>query len=189
VFHIGGYKEEIHEMTEFAAINMGQYAGNNQPSFHIPYLFAAVGQPWKTEYWTRRACRELFNAGPDGYSGDDDNGSNASWYLFSSIGLYPLTPGQPTYVLTSPVFKSVKIALSNGKTFTVTAGNNSVENVYVQSRTLDGKPDTNTWISQSQITSGGTLVDQMSDKPNERVVKPAELPYSAKSEMQEEPVH
>jgi predicted alpha-1,2-mannosidase len=183
VFHVGGYGNVIHEMSEFAAINMGQYSGNNQPSFHIPYLFAAVGQPWKTEYWTRRACAELFNAGPDGYSGDDDNGSMSSWYLLSSMGIYPLTPGQPTYVLTSPVFRSVKIELAHGKTFTTTAINNSPENVYVQSRTLDGQPDANTWISQSQITSGGTLIDQMSDKPAERTVTEAQLPYSAKMEM------
>ena len=185
VFHIGGYKDEIHEMTEFAAVNMGQFAINNQPSFHLPYLYAAVGQPWKTEYWTRRACSELFNAGPDGYSGDEDNGSNAAWYLLSSIGLYPLTPGQPTYVLTSPLFKSVKITLPNQKTFTITAADNSPENVYVRSRTLNGQPDANTWISQSQITSGGTLAAQMSDKPNERTVTPQELPYSAKTEMSE----
>ena len=182
-FHTGGYGGTIHEMTEFAAIHMGQYAGNNQPSFGIPYLFAAVGQPWKTEYWTRRACRELFNAGPDGYTGDEDNGSNASWYLLSSIGLYPLTPGQPTYVLTSPVFTSVKIALPHGKTFTISAPENAAEKVYVQSRTLDGQPDANCWISQKQITAGGTLVDVMGDKPAERTVTAAELPYSAKAEM------
>jgi predicted alpha-1,2-mannosidase len=182
-FHTGGYGGVIHEMTEFAACNMGQYAQNNQPSFHLPYLYAAVGQPWKTEYWTRRACAELFNAGPDGFCGDDDNGSNASWYLLSSIGIYPLTPGRPQYILTSPLFKSVKISLADGKTFTVTAGDNSPQNVYVKSRTLDGQPDGNTWITQSQITSGGTLVDQMSDKPNERVATGTDLPYSAKMEM------
>jgi len=141
-----------------------------------------VGQPWKTEYWTRRACDELFNTSPDGYCGDEDNGSNASWYLLSSMGLYPLTPGQPTYVLTSPVFRSMKISLANGKSFSITATDNSRENVYVRSRTLDGRPDTNTWITQSQITSGGTLVDQMSDKAAERTVKAEELPYSAKTE-------
>ena len=145
VFHVGGYGNEIHEMTEFAACDMGQYAGNNQPSFHIPYLYTAVGQPWKTEYWTRRACRQLFNAGPDGFMGDDDNGSNACWYLFSSLGIYPLTPGHPTYVLTSPEFRSATIHLPNGKSFTVSAPDNSAANVYVQSRTLNGKPLTRTW--------------------------------------------
>jgi predicted alpha-1,2-mannosidase len=180
-FHTGGYPNVIHEMSEFAAMNMGQFAGNNQPSFSLPYLFAAVGQPWKTEYWSRRNC-DFFNAGPDGYTGDEDNGSNAAWYLLSSIGLYPLTPGQPTYVLTSPVFKSVKIKLPNGKTFTVTAPGNSPQTVYVQSRTLNGHPDSKTWIAQSDITNGCTLFDQMSDKPAERAVSPDDLPYSASTE-------
>ncbi len=182
-FHTGGYGGVIHEMTEFAAVDMGQYAPNNQPSFHLPYLYAAVGRPWQTEYWTRRTCDGLFNAGPDGYCGDEDNGSSAAWYVLSSIGLYPLTPGQPTYVLTSPVFKSVTVALPGGKRFTVSAPDNSPANVYVQSRTLDGKPDGNTWISQRQITAGGTVVDRMGDHPAERPVAAAELPYSATAEM------
>jgi predicted alpha-1,2-mannosidase len=186
VFHLGGYKDQIHEMTEFAAINMSQFAINNQPSFHLPYLYAAVGQPWKTEYWTRRACGELFNAGPDGYSGDEDNGSNASWYLLSAMGFYPLTPGQPSYVLTSPLFRGVKIYLPNEKIFTITTVDNSEKNIYVRSRTLNGEADTNTWISQSQITNGGTLVEVMSDTPNQRTVTAAELPYSAKIEMSQD---
>ena len=95
------------------------------------------------------------------------------------MGLYPLTPGQPTYVLTSPVFTTVKVALPDGKTFTVSAPDNSAANVYVQSRTLDGKPDGNTWIGQRQITAGGTLVDRMGDHPAVRTVTAAELPYSA----------
>lgn len=182
VFHVGGYGGEIHEMTEFAAINMGQFAGNNQPSFSLPYLFAAVGQPWKTERLTRRFC-EYFNASPDGFTGDDDNGSSAAWYLLSSMGMYPLTPGQPSYVLTSPVFKSIKISLPLGKSFTITAIDNSPQNVYVKSRLLNGKPDTNTWITQSDITTGGTLMDQMSNHPTERMVRPEELPYSATTEI------
>ncbi len=178
-FHVGGYGGTIHEMTEMAAAHMGQFEPNNQPGFHLPYLFAAAGQPWRTEYWTRRACRELYAAGPDGYPGDEDNGSTAAWYVLSAIGLYPLTPGQPTYVLTSPAFNSVAVAQPGGKPFTVSAPDNSAANVYVQSRTLDGKPDGNTWIGQQQITAGGTLVDRMGDRPAERTVAAAELPYSA----------
>lgn len=182
-FHNGGYSGEIHEMTEFAAAKMGQFEPNNQPGFHLPYLYAAVGQPWKTEYWSRRTCSELFNDGPDGFCGDDDNGSMAAWYLFSSIGLYPLTPGQPTYILTSPLFQSVTLHLPEGRTFEITASDNSPDNVYVQSRTLNGAPLTTTWISQAQIMNGGTLANQMGNAPAEREVTPQELPYSAKTEM------
>ena len=101
------------------------------------------------------------------------------------MGIYPLTPGVPQYVLTSPLFNSVKISLSSGKAFTITALHNSPQNVYVNSRTLNGQPDANAFITQSQISNGGALVNQMSDKPAERKLLPAELPYSAKTEMLE----
>jgi predicted alpha-1,2-mannosidase len=182
-FHLGGYGNEIHEMTEFAAANMGQFMPNNQPGFHLPYLFAAIGEPWETEYWTRRTCSELFNAGPQGFCGDDDNGSLSAWYLFSSMGLYPLTPGQPTYVLTSPLFDSVTLHLENGKSFQIRTLGNSPENIYVKSRMLNGVALTTTWINHGQIMGGGTLECQMSAHPEERQVTVEELPYSASMKM------
>ncbi|RYX80993.1 glycoside hydrolase family 92 protein [bacterium] len=183
IFKTGGYNGVIHEMVEFVAVGMGQYGACNQPSFHLPYLYAGIGQPWKTEYWTRRACRQLFNAGPDGFAGDDDNGSNASWYLLSSMGIYPLTPGHPSYVLTSPEFDSVKINLPNGKAIMIGTKGNSEKNVYVKSRTINGKPWTNAWISQADLVGGAKIVNTMSDKPNVRELKADELPYSAKTEL------
>jgi predicted alpha-1,2-mannosidase len=169
----------IHEMTEMAGCDMGQCALNNQPSFAIPYLYAAVGQPWKTEFWTRKACRTLFHPGPDGYPGDEDTGSMGAWYVLSSIGVYPLTPGHPSYVLTSPAFRKVTLHLPGAKTLTIDAPGNTDTTVYVQSRTLNGKPYTNTWISHADLTAGATLATVMSDKPSERTVTDAELPYSA----------
>lgn len=183
IFRTGAYNGVIHEMLEFVAVNMGQYAACNQPSFHLPYLYSAVGQPWKTEYWTRRACRELFNAGPNGFSGDDDNGSNASWYILSAIGIYPLTPGHPSYVLTSPEFDSVKIELPGGKTLAITSKGNSEKNVYVKSRTMNAKPWTKTWISHAELVGGARIMNEMSNLPAVRTVKAEELPYSAKTEL------
>lgn len=183
IFKTGAYNGVIHEMIEFVAVGMGQYGACNQPSFHLPYLYAAVGQPWKTEGWTRRACRELYNASPNGFYGDDDNGSNASWYLLSSMGIYPLTPGHPSYVLTSPEFDSVRIDLPGGKTLEIRANGNSDKNVYVRSRTVNGKPWTKTWISHTDLALGAKIVTAMSDRPTMREVKAEELPYSAKMEL------
>ncbi len=183
IFKTGAYRGVIHEMIEFVAVGMGQYAGCNQPSFHLPYLYAAVGQPWKTEYWTRRACRELYNPTPGGFIGDDDNGSNSSWYLLSSMGLYPLTPGHPTYVLTSPEFDRVKIDLPSGKTIQISTKANSEKNVYVKTRTLNGKPWTKAWISHADLAAGAKIASQMSAQPAVRKLKPEELPYSAKTEL------
>lgn len=183
IFKTGAYRGVIHEMVEFVACGMGQYAACNQPSFHLPYLYAAIGQPWKTESWTRRACRQLYGPGPDGFIGDDDNGSSSSWYLMSSMGLYALTPGHPSYVLTSPEFDAVTIAPPNGKAIRISARGNSEKNVYVGSRTVNGRPWTKAWISHADLIGGATIVDEMSPRPVVRKLKPEELPYSAKTEL------
>ncbi len=183
IFNTGGYGGVIHEMVEFVACGMGQYGACNQPSFHLPYLYCGIGQPWKAEYWTRKACRQLFNAGPDGFAGDEDNGSNSSWYILSSIGIYPLTPGHPSYVLTSPEFDSIKINIPGGKVISITANDNSEKNVYVKARTVNGAPWTKAWISHKDLVSGISIVTTMSPTPNIRKLNSKDLPYSAKTEL------
>ena len=111
----------IHEMAEMAAVKFGQYDQGNQPVHHVLFLYAAAGQPWKTEYWTRKVCSELYNSVPQGFPGDEDNGEMSSWYLLNALGFYPLTPGRPEYVLTSPLFAKATIHLANGQEFVVTA--------------------------------------------------------------------
>ncbi|MGV3616293.1 MAG: GH92 family glycosyl hydrolase [Fimbriimonas sp.] len=183
IFKTGAYRGVIHEMIEFVACGMGQYAGSNQPSFHIPYLYAAIGQPWKTEYWTRQACRTLFGPGPDGFIGDDDNGSNSSWYILSSMGIYPLTPGHPSYVLTSPEFDAVRIDVPGRKSIQISARGNSEKNVYVRSRTVNGNPWTKAWISHTDLVNGAKIATEMSAQPRVRKLSKEELPYSAKTEL------
>jgi predicted alpha-1,2-mannosidase len=176
------HKVGIHEEAEMAAIPFGQCSLNNQPSFHIPYLFAAIGQPWKTQYWTRRACAELFNAGPKGFSGDEDNGSLASWYLLSSMGLYPFCPGTPQYIVTSPLFPKVTLHLADGKTLVITASNNTDKNVYIQKRLFNGKEDTKTWVHHKDIIQGGELHFEMGPEPIKVPSTEGNLPYSASKE-------
>ena len=154
-YHVGGYGKVIHEMVEMAGAHLGQCALNNQPSFDIPYLFAAIGQPWKTQYWTRRACAELFNSTPAGFPGDEDNGSMASWYILSSIGIYPFCPGSPEYLMTSPVFPKVTIHLAGHKTLLITSLGNSDKNIYIQKCQFNGTETAKTWISHQAIIEGG----------------------------------
>jgi len=131
-YHLGEYKRVIQEMVGMEAIQFGQCNLNNQPSFGIPYLYAAIGLPWKTQYWTRRACSKLFNSGPKGFPGDEDNGSMASWYIFSSLGFYPFCPGTTEYLLTSPVLTKAIIHLAGDRKLVITASANSDENIYIQ---------------------------------------------------------
>ncbi|MBR5619038.1 MAG: GH92 family glycosyl hydrolase [Clostridia bacterium] len=94
LYNIGGYGCEIHEMTEMAAVDFGQCAISNQPSFHLPYLYAALGETQKTAYWVRKLCEEAFSDADDGFPGDEDNGTTAAWYVLSTLGIYDICPGK-----------------------------------------------------------------------------------------------
>lgn len=112
LYEVGGYGLEIHEMTEMAAVDFGQCAISNQPSFHIPYLYAMLGEEEKANFWIKKICDELFTSEPDGLPGDEDNGTMAAWYVFSCLGLYPFCPGKPEYIRSAMLVKSAHI---NGK--------------------------------------------------------------------------
>ncbi len=181
-FNASNYGFEIHEITEMAMADFGQYAQSNQPVHHVLFFYAFTSQPWKTEKWTRRVCRELYSDAPDGFSGDEDNGEMASWYIFNALGFYPMTPGHASYVLTSPVFGKATIHLPNGKTFVIEAANNNDENVHVAKRALNGIEYSKRWISHFDIVNGGTLHTDMSEKPNENISPDKDdLPYSLSS--------
>jgi putative alpha-1,2-mannosidase len=96
-------------MTEMAAADFGQMAISNQPSFHIPFLYAALGEQGKTDYWVERLAREAFNSGNAGYPGDEDNGSMSAWYIFASLGMYRLCPGKTEWIKCKRLVKQAKI--------------------------------------------------------------------------------
>lgn len=124
-YTIGSYWAEIHEMTEMAAVDFGQFAISNQPSFHIPYLYVIAGEREKAVYWLEKATRELFSADPEGFPGDEDNGSMAGWYIFAMLGMYPICPGKAEYVVAEPLVKSARIKVGDGsKTVTISRGEN-----------------------------------------------------------------
>ena len=108
-YNPAAYGGIIHEMVEMAEVDFGQCAISNQPSFHIPFLYAALGQPQKTDYWVEKICRELFSFEDNGFPGDEDNGSMAAWYIFGMLGLYPLCPGKPEFIKSRMLVKSAKI--------------------------------------------------------------------------------
>ena len=105
----------IHEMREMQVMNMGQYAHGNQPIQHMVYLYNYSGEPWKAQYWVCEIMHKLYTAEADGYCGDEDNGQTSAWYVFSALGFYTVCPGTDQYVLGTPLFKSVKLHLDNGK--------------------------------------------------------------------------
>lgn len=109
VYRVGGYGEEIHEMSEMASVDFGQCAISNQPSFHIPWLYACIGKREKTEYWVEKLVNEAFFCTVDGFPGDEDNGTMASWYIFACLGFYPVCPGKDEYVTSKPLFGHIEM--------------------------------------------------------------------------------
>lgn len=108
-YRVMGYRGEIHEMTEVALIDFGQMAISNQPSFHLPFLFSALGEQEKTNYWVKRLARETFSWKDNGYPGDEDNGTTSAWYIFATIGMYRLCPGKTEWIPCERLVNSVKI--------------------------------------------------------------------------------
>jgi predicted alpha-1,2-mannosidase len=158
---------------------VGQDAQGDEPSNHHPYLFSFAGAPWKTQYWTRKVAA-LYNNTPAGIPGNDDCGQLASWFVFAALGFYPVNAATGVYIIGSPVVNRAAIRNpGTGKTFTIVAENNSADNVYIQSATLNGKELTRSWLTHAQIVAGGELHFRMGSKPNkEWGSAPADRPPS-----------
>jgi len=175
----GSYGGMIHEMTEMVMANMGQYAHGNQPIQHMVYLYNYAGEPWKAQFHAREVMRKLYNATENGYPGDEDQGQTSSWYVLSALGIYSVTPGTGEYVIGSPAFKKITINLENGRKFIINAQQNSDDNVYIQSATLNDKPFTHNYITHQQILDGGMLNLQMSKTANKnRGLAQEDKPFS-----------
>ena len=178
------YGGVIHEIREMQIMNMGQYAHGNQPIQHMLYLYNYSGEPWKAQYWIREVMDKLYTSAPDGYCGDEDNGQTSAWYVFSAMGFYPVCPGSNEYVLGSPLFKSVKLHLENGKQVTIETDNNSKANRYISSMTVNESLFPKNYLTQDLLTQGAKIRFQMSDLPNkQRGTKDADFPYSFSTEL------
>ena len=101
-----------------------------------------------------------------GICGDEDGGGMSAFAVFSSMGFYPCTPGQPVYTFGSPIFTKVTIRLDNGKRFTLTAPKADPENKYIQSVKINGQACDKTWFSHDALVKGATVAIEMGDRPN-----------------------
>ncbi|WP_279093360.1 GH92 family glycosyl hydrolase [Alistipes finegoldii] len=157
---------------------MGQYAHGNEPSHHMAYLYNYVGQPWKTQELTRRLLHEMYAPTPEGIIGNEDCGQMSAWYVFSSLGFYPVCPGSTEFALTAPQFPKAVVRLANGRTLTVTA-DNPRRSVYIASVTLDGKPIDRNYITYDELMQGGELHFALRPRPDyERGTDDAAAPHS-----------
>lgn len=147
---------------------IGNYVHGNEPSHHVAYLYNWTGEPWKTQERVRMILKKMYLPAPDGLGGNDDCGQMSAWYIFSTLGFYPVCPGAATYQLGSPAVDGATLHLENGKVFTIEVKNQGDKNVYVKKVVLNGQELLNNQLTHAAIMNGGTLIFYMSAKPDKR---------------------
>lgn len=144
---------------------IGNYVHGNEPAHHVVYLYQLAGQGYKAQKWIREILKNQYHNGADGLGGNDDCGQMSAWYIFSSLGFYPVAPASDEYWIGAPLVEEGTIQLEDGKSFKVVATNQSEKNIYVQSALLNGKPLAGYRIKHGDIVNGGTLEFKMGAKP------------------------
>ena len=175
----GTYGGVIHEMREAQAVRMGQLGMSNQPSHHIPYMYDDAQAPAKTQKIVRELLQRVYVGSEigQGYPGDEDNGEMSSWYVLSSLGMYPLLNGSPNWVIGSPQFTKMTVHRAGGD-IVVNAPANSTKNVYVQGLSVNGHKQSAVWIDSSVLKHGGTLDFTMGSNPSSWGTKAGDAPPS-----------
>ncbi|MGP3632221.1 GH92 family glycosyl hydrolase [Streptomyces sp. 24-1644] len=165
---VGSYGGVIHEMTEARDVRMGMYGHSNQVAHHATYMYDAASQPWKTQEKVREVLGRLYTGSEigQGYHGDEDNGEQSAWFLFSSLGFYPLVMGSGEYAIGSPLFTKTTVHLENGQDLVVKAPKNSAKNIYVQGLKVNGKKWKSTSLPHDLLAKGGVLEFDMGSKPS-----------------------
>ncbi|MDI1243377.1 MAG: GH92 family glycosyl hydrolase [bacterium] len=145
---------------------IGGYVHGNEPAHHAAYLYNWTDDPWKTQERVRMILKNQYRPTPDGLGGNDDCGQMSAWYLFTALGFYPVAPGSGEYALGSPVVKTAALKLENGRVLNIEALNQGEKNVYVDTVVLNGKTLNRRYLTYAEIAAGGTLIFNMSSKPN-----------------------
>ena len=171
------YYEHNEDITKECLV--GGYVHGNEPSHHIPYLYAWTSQPWKTQYWIPEILNKMYRNDINGLGGNDDCGQMSAWYLFSVMGFYPVCPGTDQYVLGTPYFPYLKLKLPNGKTLEIKAPGVNEQKRYVHSLKINGETHSKMYVTHEEILKGGIWEFQMSSSPNKRRgLKTEDKPYS-----------
>lgn len=153
------------ELPIFSTGMIGQYAHGNEPSHHVIYLYNKVGQPWKTADYVSEVMRKLYFNAPAGLCGNEDCGQMSAWYVFSAMGFYPVDAVSGQYEIGTPLFKEIKMNLSNGKVFRISAPGLTRDNKYIKSMKINGQPYHKSYITHEQIMSGAEVEFEMVDEP------------------------
>lgn len=168
------YPEAGDKLPIFSTGMIGQYAHGNEPSHHVAYLYNYTGKPSETQRLVREILTTQYKNEPAGHCGNEDCGQMSSWYVFSSLGFFPVNPAQGTYLLGAPLFEKAEISLPEDKEFVIKTKNFGEENIYVKSVWLNGKLLERAFITHDEIIPGGELIFEMTNSPNNRKLKTPE---------------
>lgn len=157
------YFEHTEDISKDGLI--GNYVHGNEPSHHVAYLYDYTSQPWKAQSRIRMILKSQYHNGPAGLGGNDDTGQMSAWYIFSSLGFYPMAPGSDVYAIGSPAVESATLHLENGNTLEINVKNQSDKNVFIKSVKLNGKALSSYFLHHSDLVNGGVLEFEMSNKP------------------------
>jgi predicted alpha-1,2-mannosidase len=163
---MGGPEPFVSKLDSY--FDEGHHDPSNQPGFHTPYLYVFAGAPAKTQERLNSQLASLFRTTPDGLPGNDDSGAMSAWFVLGAMGLYPVAPGSPVYVLGTPAFDSVTLCAEGekGNRFTIRAEGRSQENIYVQSASLDGQKLERAWVTHDELGRGAELTFVMGPNPS-----------------------
>jgi predicted alpha-1,2-mannosidase len=162
---LGGKKSFINKLDSVFA--GGYYDHGNEPSHHLAYLYDNAGAAWKTQQHVRDILDHQYADTPEGLAGNDDCGQMSAWYVMSALGFYNVSPGRPVYEIGTPLFDEATLLLDSGKKFHIRAEGASAGRSYIRSATLNGVPLKRSWLTHSEIVSGGELNFVMSAHPVE----------------------
>ena len=141
---------------------IGQYAHGNEPSHHMAYLYNWTDSPWKGQERLDYIMCEFYTNKPDGIIGNEDCGQMSAWYVMSALGFYQVAPGIPVYTLGRPMVDRALIHVKGG-IFEIVVKNNSPENKYIRTVTLNGKELETPFFSHAEMAKGGKLVFEMTN--------------------------
>jgi predicted alpha-1,2-mannosidase len=155
-----------------------EYWHGNEPGHQIPFMYNYTASPWKTQKVVRNILAEEYSDGPGGLSGNEDAGQMSAWYIFASLGMYPLNPASGEYLLSSPLFNEININVGNRKVFKIKSHKQTRGDLFIRKVTLNSMVYNKSFLTYTDIMKGGELDIYLTSKPNRWAAAKSSQPSS-----------
>ncbi|WP_405604067.1 GH92 family glycosyl hydrolase [Polaribacter sp. Asnod1-A03] len=156
---MGGKKQFTNQLEK--VFDNNQFDMANEPDIGYPYLFNYVkGEEWRSQKKVKELIAKYFKNTPDGLPGNDDTGTMSAWLIYSMIGIYPISPGEPFYTITAPIFDKITIELDSnyysGKQLIITKKGNA-DKGFIDKIQVNNKIYKKYFIDHKDLVEGATL--------------------------------